>query len=90
MTMDTFTIDDIRRIMREAAGEAESVSLDGDIDQVPFTELGYDSLALLELAARVQQELGVPMPDEAVAQMQTPADAVSYVNHRVASTRGVS
>jgi len=31
----------------------------------------------------------VPMPDEAVAQMQTPADAVSYVNHRVASMREV-
>ncbi|MDG4820757.1 acyl carrier protein [Asanoa sp. WMMD1127] len=83
-----FTIDDVRRIMREAAGEAESSSLDGDIGDVTFTDLGYDSLALLELAARVQQEYGVPMPDEALEHMQTPAETVTYVNDR-AALRGV-
>lgn len=87
--MDRFTVDDIRRIMREAAGEDESAPLDGDIDQVLFSDLGYDSLALLQLVARVRQEFGVAMPDEAVAQMQTPADAVRYINSRAAS-RGVS
>ena len=51
--MSEFTMDDLRRVMQEAAGENRH--LEGDVLDQPFTELGYDSLALLEAAARVER-----------------------------------
>ncbi|MFB9235131.1 acyl carrier protein [Plantactinospora siamensis] len=86
--MTEFTIEDVRRIMREAAGEDEATPLDGDIAHQPFGDLGYDSLAVLELAARVQQEYGVPMPDDAVAHLTTPAAVTEYVGQRLAPAPG--
>ena len=83
--MSTFTIDDLRRILRACAGEEESVDLDADIADVTFTDLGYDSLALLELASRVEREYGAAIPDDAAVTMTTPREAVVYVNDRIAT-----
>lgn len=66
------TIDDLRRILTEAAGEDESVDLHGDILDTPFADLGYDSLALMETAARIKREFGVEIPDEDIAVVETP------------------
>jgi minimal PKS acyl carrier protein len=83
--MTAFNLDDVRRIMRECAGEDGTATLDGDIADTPFTELGYDSLAVLELAARIQQQMGIPMPDEALDHLQSPGGTVEYVNNRAAA-----
>ncbi|RCG26843.1 acyl carrier protein [Sphaerisporangium album] len=83
--MTTFTLDDMRRIMGGCAGVPETLDLAGDIGEVSFAELGYDSLAVLEMAARIQQRLGVRIPDDAVDEMKTPQAAVDYVNRRLAA-----
>jgi acyl carrier protein len=78
--MSVFTLDDLRAVMREAAGELE---LDGpgvDIAQTSYLDLGYDSLALLEISARIKQILSIQVPDEAVAGTATPAVTVTAVN----------
>ncbi|MCP2341084.1 acyl carrier protein [Actinomadura rupiterrae] len=80
--MGHFTLDDVRRMIRACAGES-GADLDGEIGELSFEELGYDSLAVLELAARVQREYGVAMPDESVEFMRTPEEAVQYVNGRL-------
>lgn len=83
--MTMFTLDDVRRIMQNCAGAADG--LDGDDENfahVPFAELGYDSLAMLEMAAHVQQEFGIRIPDDAIEEMRTPQAAVDYVNRRFA------
>ena len=85
--MREFTLDDLRRIMRACAGEAEAGALDGDIADVPFPDLGYDSLAMLETVSRVEREFGTSIPDGAVAEITTPRIAVDYVNARL--TAGV-
>jgi minimal PKS acyl carrier protein len=82
-----FTLDDLRTVMRESAGVDESVDLDGEIEDVPFSDLGYDSLAVLEMAAQVQNRLGVQIPDEAVEEMTTPGTAVEYVNRQLSAAR---
>ena len=83
--MTTFTLDDMRRIMGGCAGVPDSVDLGDDIGEVSFAELGYDSLAVLEMAARIQQQLGIRVPDDAVDEMKTPQAAVDYVNRRLAA-----
>lgn len=78
--MADFTLTDLTDLMRASSGVDESVDLSGDILDTPFAELGYDSLAILELASRIEREHGVPVPDDAVARMGTPREAVVYIN----------
>ena len=81
--MEKFTLEDLRETMRSSAGIDEDVDLNGDIADVEFTELGYDSLAVLELASQVQRRYGLRIPDEAVAEMPTPQKAVDFINRRL-------
>jgi acyl carrier protein len=81
--MSEFTMDDLRRVMQEAAGENRH--LEGDVLDQPFTELGYDSLALLEAAARVERSFGVQIGDDDIADVSTPRDFIQLVNDRLAS-----
>lgn len=81
--MSVFTTDDLRNIMRSSADEDAPVSLDGDFLDTRFDELGYDSLAVLEIATRIQQDYHLPMPDDAVDAMTTPRDVIDYVNPRL-------
>lgn len=81
--MTHFDLDDMRRIMSGCAGVPETVDLSGDIGHTTFTDLGYDSLAVLEMTARIQQELRIRIPDDAVDDMKTPQAAVDYVNRRL-------
>ncbi|WP_131736979.1 acyl carrier protein [Actinomadura roseirufa] len=83
--MSRFTVDDVRRILRACAGEPDTISLDDDISTVSFEDMGYDSLAVLEMAARIQQEFLVAIPDETVAELPTPDAIVEYVNPRIAA-----
>lgn len=82
--MSTFTVADLRDIMSASVGVEDDVHFDGEHLQTDFADLGFDSLALLELASQVQRRYGVPIPDEAVQEMSTPAAAVAYVNARLA------
>ena len=80
---ETFTLDALLEVMRSCAGVEDSVQLDVSNADVEFEELGYDSLALLEVAAQVQRQYGVTMPDEAVEYMLTPNQAVEYINEQL-------
>lgn len=77
------TVDDLRRILREAAGETEDVDLDGDIADKTFDELGYDSLALLETGGRIERELGIRLEDSAVSEAGTVRALLRVVNERL-------
>ena len=76
----TMTIDDLRKILIECAGEADGSVLDGDIRDVEFDELGYDSLALMETAARIKSTFGVTLPDERIVELRTPGEILDLVN----------
>ena len=61
--------DSLKRVVRTAAevsGVAEA-SLDPD---VPWAELGFDSLVLFELVMRLEDELGVELDIEADREME--------------------
>lgn len=74
-----FTIDDLRQILRDAAGEDEETTLDGDILDLEFDELGYDSLALLETAGRIGRDFGIRLSDDAVTEARTPRQLLALV-----------
>ncbi|MCM2387239.1 acyl carrier protein [Streptomyces albipurpureus] len=82
-TTSAFTLDDLRRILRAGAGVDEQIDLSGAIAGVPFAELGYDSLALLELTGRIEREYAIRIPDGELEHTRTPAEAVTYVNSQL-------
>ena len=85
--MTVVTIDDVRRILIECAGQDESTGLRGDIADVAFADLGYDSLALLEMAARIEQEFGVAIPDDEIVGLSTPRAVLGVVEQALATAR---
>jgi minimal PKS acyl carrier protein len=86
----SFSLDDLRVVMRTSAGVDDSVDLSSDIGDITFTDLGYDSLAVLQMAARIGNEYGVNIPDDAVAELPTPQSLVDYVAARIQGTTGES
>jgi minimal PKS acyl carrier protein len=79
-----FTQDTLRDIMRACAGPGKHPELEGEFIDASYEDLGFDSLAVLQLATRIQQALGVPFPDETVAEMVTPRHILDYVTTRLA------
>jgi act minimal PKS acyl carrier protein len=83
--MSAFTIDDLKKIMAACAEvDGTAVDLDGDLLDISFKDLDFDSLAVLEIATRIQQEFGLRVPDEAVDGMKVPRDVLDYVNSQMA------
>jgi act minimal PKS acyl carrier protein len=85
--MSSFTAQDLKRILRSCGGVEDVGDLDGPALDTPVAELGYDSLAMLEVASIVQREYGVAIPDEALEYMTTPRTTVEYVNARLSEAR---
>jgi len=81
--MRKFTLDDLRMVMRACAGEAEGIDLDGDIADMSFDELGYDSIALLETASRIEKSTGIAIAGDGLTVIGTPRALVELVNSGV-------
>jgi minimal PKS acyl carrier protein len=85
--MHELTLDELRRIMLEAAGADEGIDLDGDILDVPFADLGYDSLAMLETSARIEREIGVELSEDSLFESaDTPRALMDMVNAMLSNT----
>ncbi|AJE43677.1 acyl carrier protein [Streptomyces nodosus] len=80
MASHEFTIDDLKRILREGAGADEGVDLDGDIIDTDFESLGYESLAMLETGGRIEREFGVTLDDDTLTDAKTPRALIESVN----------
>lgn len=74
------TLTDLTRMLRESAGEEEGVDLNGDVIDTPFMDLGYDSLALLQVIGQIQREYGIKIPDDAVVDAETPGALLALIN----------
>jgi act minimal PKS acyl carrier protein len=85
--MSTMTIDDLRTILVSCAGEEESADPRADIADVPFSDLGYDSLALMETAARIERDFGISLPDEVMVELETPRALLDLVNDNLAGAK---
>jgi acyl carrier protein len=82
MTTQTFTFEDVKRILVDRVGMDES-----DIPDDPnatFDSMGLDSLAFVEIQLAMQQEYGFTISDEDAERIQTVGEAIDYVNERLA------
>ncbi|MEU1045361.1 acyl carrier protein [Streptomyces sp. NPDC005897] len=78
--MGHLTLDQLLDILRDCAGEDESVDLTGDVLHTSFLDLGYDSLAMLQATGRIERDLGMALPDDVVAEAETPYQLLAVVN----------
>lgn len=87
MKNQVFTVADVRRLLREAAGENDAQLLASEIEDITFERLGYDSLALLEAGTRLELELDIKLDDSAITDVETPRDLVTVVNDELDAVR---
>jgi len=82
-------LSDLITLLRECAGEEEGVDLDGDVLDVPFAELGYDSLAVLQTTGRIERDFEVLLDEEAVDEAETPRAYLELINRALSERAGV-
>jgi act minimal PKS acyl carrier protein len=82
--MRQFTLGDLIRLLRTSGGADEHVDLTGDILDALYSDLGYDSLAILEMSSHIQREFGAVLLDDEVADLKTPRQTIELVNSRSA------
>ncbi|HEX4221148.1 MAG TPA: acyl carrier protein [Pseudonocardiaceae bacterium] len=82
--MPNFGLAELKELLASCAGIDEQFEAADNVLDTEFADLGYDSLALLEVAGRVSRDYGVPMPDDAHEYMATPRAAIEFINERFA------
>ncbi|HZR54065.1 MAG TPA: acyl carrier protein [Streptosporangiaceae bacterium] len=80
MSNQEITLDVLARALLESAGADEHTELNNEVMDVDFDELGYDSLALLETAARLERDHGIELDDDAATSAKTPRELLELAN----------
>jgi len=83
-----FTIDDLAELLCECGGEDEIPDLAGQVADVPFEDLGYDSLVLFNIVCRIERSRSIRLTDEAVAGALTPRGLLNVINSRLEARAG--
>ncbi|WP_349307841.1 MULTISPECIES: tetratricopeptide repeat protein [unclassified Streptomyces] len=72
---------DLVELLREVFdADLEGAALDGDVQDVPFVELGIDSLALLQVTGQICRETGASVNDEDLFDAETPRNLLALFN----------
>ena len=79
---DTFTFEDVKRILVDRVGLPEDKVVDDP--GATFESMGLDSLAFVEIQLAIQQEYGFTIPDEDADKLETVGEGIDYVNKRLA------
>lgn len=72
-------------ILRSSAGEDEGFQLDDSNLDSTFDDLGYDSLALLQVTGVLQREYRLSVTDEQFLEADTPRKLLELANKHTAS-----
>ena len=80
MASGEFTINVLKRILREASGQNDGADVDVATMDTYFVQLGYDSLALLETGRRIERELGIQLDSSTLLDSTTPRALIDAVN----------
>lgn len=74
------TIENFKLILRSAAGVDDESLLGSDFLDVSFADLGFDSLAILEVTNEIERSLRMRLPDDEVDPATTPRSLFEQVN----------
>lgn len=85
--MQPLDIKDLVVLLRTNAGDSDTFDLDGDVLDVPFDELNYDSLALLQVTGAIERDYEVALDEEALEEAETPRQYLKVVNQVLASSQ---
>ncbi|WP_328406288.1 acyl carrier protein (plasmid) [Streptomyces sp. NBC_00390] len=83
--MREITLDDLFQVFEEGAGAAEHSQPRASLLDTSFDEIGYDSLAMLETATRIELKFDVTLSDEDVNLAKTPRLLLQLVNSALAA-----
>lgn len=67
-------------ILRQSAGEEDGFSLQESNLDTSFDDLGYDSLALLQVTGTLQRQYGLAFSDEDFLAANTPRKLITLAN----------
>jgi len=79
--MSIFTLGELADMLRSCAGEAEEMI---ELDRT-FEELGYDSLAVMEVASQIERRYGVRIAEDELAEAENPRLLIEAVNSSLAT-----
>jgi acyl carrier protein len=88
--MRELTLDQLKDFLSKAIGEDESVDLTGDILDLPFTDLGFDSLAVIDTTSKVERHFGIKLPGEDASDAATPREFLTVVNRELQAASEVA
>ncbi|MER6471016.1 phosphopantetheine-binding protein [Streptomyces collinus] len=83
--MQPLDIKNLVDLLRTNAGDSDTYDLDGDVLDVPFSDLNYDSLALLQVTGAIERDYTVALDEEALEEAETPRQYLEVVNQVLAS-----
>lgn len=82
--MRELTIEQLKDFLHKAIGEDEAVDLSGDVLDTPFTDLGFDSLAVIDTTSKVERHFGIKLPEDEAEVAHTPRAFLDLVNQELA------
>ncbi|MFF3395022.1 acyl carrier protein [Streptomyces sp. NPDC002669] len=83
--MDRLELTELTVLLRTCAGEGEGVDLDGDVLDTLFLDLGYDSLALLQVTGIIERDYEVLLDEEVLEDAETPRQYLDLVNRALSA-----
>ncbi|MER5500963.1 MULTISPECIES: acyl carrier protein [unclassified Streptomyces] len=83
--MDRLELTELTVLLRTCAGEGEGVDLDGDVLDTLFLDLGYDSLALLQVTGIIERDYEVMLDEEVLEDAETPRQYLDLVNRALSA-----
>jgi acyl carrier protein len=75
---------ELLQIFRTAATEIVEKEFPNLTENTKLSELGIDSLGMLEIVGSLERQLQVQIPDEALTGLQTVSDLIAAVEKRFA------
>jgi act minimal PKS acyl carrier protein len=85
--MHELTLDELLGILTAVAGQGDALVATPDVATLSLEDLGYDSLALLETAAHIEQEYGIDLPEDEITELETLQALLDLVNGSLAARR---
>ena len=81
---------ELLKIFHKTASEITEREFPSITEGTVISELGIDSLGMLEIVGSMERELKVQLPDEALAGIQTVKDLIELVEKKQTLTSGTS